>query len=106
MTKNVELDAMMTRLERFWDSPDGYFFKLRQGDYDHAGTQRVEETLRSIQVAERTELPRRLVALTWIIPTFMEWQIERVGTVGGDVESLRSDITRLRNALEELLGTP
>ena len=36
----------------------------------------------------------------------MEWPIERVLERGGDVESLRRDITRLRNAVNDLFGAP
>jgi hypothetical protein len=47
-----------------------------------------------------------LVSLTWLIPTFMRWQIERVAENGGDVDGLRRTIVRMQNALDELLGVP
>jgi hypothetical protein len=37
---------------------------------------------------------------------FMEWQVERVAQRGGDVEQLKRDVVRLRNALDSLLGVP
>jgi hypothetical protein len=92
-------------LEAFWDL-DGYFFKLRQGEYEPGGAERLRAVLKSIDVGEDTDLPRRLVSFTWMIPTFMEWQIERVEERGGNTEALKRDIEGLRNTLNELLGVP
>jgi len=106
MTTTLDPDSAIGSLERFWELPHGYFFRLRQGDYDPYGANEVEEIIRSIKVSEDTPIPRRLVSLIWIIPTFMEWQIDRVAEVGGDVGTLRGDITRLRSAVEDFLGVP
>jgi hypothetical protein len=74
--------------------------------YEAGGAERFEALLRLIAVSEATTLPRRFVSLTWIVPSFMEWQIERVLEKGGDVEALKQDITKLRNVLNDLLGAP
>ena len=92
-------------LEQLWAEPDGFFYRLRQGDYDPDGPAKVEDLVKSIDAGDGA-LPRRFVALTWLIPTFMEWQIERVRERGGDTEHLRKAITRLQNALDALLGNP
>ena len=105
MAQRVTPDAAIPLVEDFWDI-DGYFFKLRQGDYAPGGAERFESVIRSIDVSDGSRLPRRLVSLTWMVPTFMEWQVERVMEKGGDVDGLRRDITMLRNALNELLGAP
>jgi hypothetical protein len=91
-------------LEKLWEV-GGFFGRLRQGDYDMNGVGGVEQLLRAIQIDD-TGLPRRLVSLTWWIPMFMEWQVERVAQRGGDVEQLKRDVVRLRNALDSLLGVP
>lgn len=44
--------------------------------------------------------------MTWWIPTFMEWQRERVREKGGDVEQLDRDTFRSRNVLDRVLGVP
>lgn len=98
--------AAIPELEKFWRMPDGYFFKLRDGEYEPRGAEQVEQVIRSIDVEEGSKLPRRLVSLTWVIPTFMESQVERVNAKGGNLEALRKDITRLRNALNRFLGAP
>lgn len=97
---------LQQKLEEFWDLPDGYFYLLRQGYYDPEGAKAVEALLLSIRVEQEMDLPRRFVSLTWWIPTFMEWQIERVGQKGGDTKALERDIDHLRNALNKVLGVP
>jgi hypothetical protein len=92
-------------VEEFWDL-DGYFFKLRQGEYETGGAQRLQSLLKSIDIRDDSDLPRRLVSLTWMIPSFMEWQIERVEEQRGDTEALKRDIEGLRNTLNEFLGVP
>jgi hypothetical protein len=91
-------------LEKLWEV-GGFFGRLRQGDYDTNGVGGVEQLFRAIQIDD-TGFPRRFVSLTWWIPMFMEWQVERVAQRGGDVEQLKRDVVRLRNALDSLLGVP
>jgi len=98
--------SAVEQLERQWDLPDGFFYRLRQGDYDSDGVDEVVGILRSVSVDDTSVLPRRFVSLTWWIPTFMEWQIERVRESGGNVEALKKDIVRVRNVLDETLGVP
>jgi hypothetical protein len=98
--------GVIHRLEELWDFPDGYFFRLREGDYDPAGADAVIDALKSIPVEDDVLLPRRLVSLTWWMPTFMEWQKERVAEEGGDAKALEQDATRVRNVLDEILGVP
>jgi len=95
----------MPLLEEFWDL-DGYFFKLRQGEYEPGGAERLQSVLKSIDVGVDADLLRRFVSFTWMIPTFMEWQIERVEEWGGSTQALKRDIEGLRNTLNKLLGVP
>lgn len=102
----MEISDAIRALGEQWDIPDGFFYRLRQGDYDPRGTVVVESILRSLAIDEDMLLPRRFVSLTWWIPMFMEWQIERVREAGGDAEAVRAGSVRLRNVLEEVLGVP
>jgi hypothetical protein len=79
---------------------------MRQGYYEPSELQGVELLLRCVQLNEHDSLPRRFVSLVWMIPSFMEWQLERVGELGGDVASLQRDANAIRTVLEELLGAP
>ena len=106
MAQEVDPRQAIPIIEKFWDTPDGIFYRLRQGEYTPRAVDEVEAVLRSVRIDGEVDLPRRFVARTWFIPMFMEWQIERVAERGGDVAALRQDITRLRNALNDLLGVP
>jgi hypothetical protein len=104
--RRLEPEAAISLLERAWAPPNGVFYRLRQGQYDSAGIAAVVDLLNAIDPGASPTLPRRLVALTWGIPTFIGWQVERVGRAGGDLNRLRSDIERAQQALERLLGVP
>lgn len=93
------------RLEEFWDMT-GFFGKLRAGIFDANEVERIESLLLSILIDDEIPIPRRFVSLTWWIPTFMEWQLERVEEQGGDAERLKLDIVRLRNVVDSILGVP
>lgn len=102
----ADLGLVQKKLEEQWDVPDGFFYRLRHGDYHPPGVDVVEELLMSLDVDDKMQLPRRFVSLTWWIPTFMEWQIDRVREKGGDSEAMKRDITRLFNVLNKVLGVP
>ncbi len=64
------------------------------------------DVLRSVDVPDDAELPKRSVSMIWFIPTSMEWQLERVIEHGGSVDSLRIKIQQVRNEVERILGLP
>ena len=105
MNEELTPQQAIPELEKLW-AVSGFFGRLRQGDYDPDGVGVLEQLLSAIQIDDNTALPRRLVSLTWWIPMFMEWQVERVAQRGGDVEQLKRDAVRLRNLLDSLLGVP
>lgn len=103
MTDDTEL---IWALEAEYDRDEGFLGRLRTGDFDPAGLERLLTLLESIDLGENQVVSRRLVALVWIIPTFMGWQLERVAKKGGDVDSVRRGIDRSQAMLNSLLGTP
>jgi hypothetical protein len=100
------LTFQLRDLEAFWELPNGFFYRLRQGDYDPEAADGVIRVLQSLSVGEDELLARRFVSLTWFIPLFMEWQVERVKEQGGDTTALRRHIEQLTNVVSELLGMP
>jgi hypothetical protein len=106
MSDRLALHEAVSLVDSFWAEPDGFLYLLRDGHYDPEGAGRLINALESITVSDSDCLPRRLVALTWYVPMYMEWQVDRVGELNGDVHRLRRDIDLVRNAVEAVLGTP
>jgi hypothetical protein len=97
-----EARLLCTRLEAEYDLDQGFLGRLRQGQFDPMGLDRLVCLLRSIDFGEAVLLNRRVVGLLWMIPTMMMWQLERVAEQGGDIEALRRGI----NQVQEILASP
>lgn len=93
-------------LESEWSPEDGFFWRVRQGNFSTGHFQRALKTLSAISIPEDADLPRRVVSLLWYIPLFMQWQVERVQETRGDVAAYTKAITAMTNEVERLLGTP
>jgi hypothetical protein len=102
MSHAADEAPLLGRLEAEYDLDHGFLGRLRQGQFDPTGLDRLLHLLRSIDWGEAAVLTRRLVALLWLIPTLMTWQRERVAEQGGDVEALRRGIDQV----QELLAAP
>ena len=102
----MDLQLVIRRIEDEWNEPNGFFFRLREGEFDAASSGRVIDVLNAIQIGEVAYIHRRLVSLLWYMPIFMEWQVERVKKCEGDTESLTKSIVHIRNQLEIILGVP
>ncbi len=101
----MDFSGIIERLDSEWDT-NGFFDRIRNGNYDARQAQDILEMLRAINIGEDESLPKRLVALLWYLPSFLAWQSERVAERGGDRVAYERFITDVRNALEEVLGTP
>lgn len=51
-------------------------------------------------------VPSRFVALTWFIPSFVSWQLERCVQGGYDELKYHQAANRLEALLHQLLGVP
>jgi hypothetical protein len=51
-------------------------------------------------------IDRRLVALLWYLPLFIQWQIHRVEEAGGDPIRVSAVVDKVTSRLEEILGVP
>jgi len=61
----------------------------------------------STYVIESQEtISAEFVRLLWFTPLFVEWQIERVVSVGGDEAQVRHISDAIRERVMEILGTP
>lgn len=97
---------LIQALSREYDQEDGFLGQLRSGVFDPNGLRRLEATLASIQLSDAEFINRRLVALLWLIPTIMSWQLERVAEQGGNTKALSDGINRVQGRLYDVLGAP
>jgi hypothetical protein len=102
MNQPVDEANLLGRLEAEYDLDQGFLGRLRRGQFDPSGLGRLLSLLRTIDFGEAVVLNRRMVALLWLIPTLMTWQLERVAEQGGDTGALR----RATDQVRELLAAP
>jgi hypothetical protein len=94
-------------LEAAWSEPDGVLFRLRQGNPDREGMEKLHRQLRQIEVVGQADcLPRRLVSLLWYLPLFIGWQKERAIKNGANSDDIDKFATKFTNELERILGVP
>ena len=93
-------------METEWSPENGFFWRLRQGQFTSEEFTRALAKLRGLSIETDAELPRRLVSLLWFIPQFMQWQTERVKKAGGDAAEYERAVALARNEIERLLGVP
>jgi len=94
-------------MDQEWDLEEGCLGQLRLGQFDLDKFERLIWTLEDIQVDDAADaLDRRFVAVTWYIPLFISWQIERCQAQGEDVQPLLLIAARIQNQIERLLGVP
>jgi hypothetical protein len=98
------MEKLIQQLEAAWDE-DGFFENLRAGIFVESDALGFLSLLRSIEIDQEL-VPARLLALIWYIPSFLEWQRERVSEVGGDAVRYVRFINEVMNILEEVIGVP
>jgi hypothetical protein len=93
-------------LEAAWAEPDGFLYKVRQGQYDPNKGQEFLAGLSKIRLPDDEPFERRLVSLLWYIPSFLGWQKQRIIEKGGDVADYEQMSAQAMNIIEEALGVP
>ena len=103
MTKlNDDLNAA---LEAEYDPDDGFLGLLRGGHFDTRARDRFLHLLESVEIAEDAKtIDRRLVALLWYMPLFMQWQGRRLDDE--EQAALQPVLDAVTNRLERILGAP
>jgi hypothetical protein len=102
MSYEKEIEA----LESEWSPEDGFFWRIRQGEFTASAFERARKKVSAITIGEDSDVPRRVVSLLWYIPLFMQWQAERVRESKGDVHAYTAASTEMTNEIERLLGVP
>jgi len=100
-------EELITLIEAELDLDNGFFGKLREGQFDRASYVRCKQALdrvhREMQNAET--ISRRLVSLLWYIPLFMTWQTERM-TGSIEAQEYQRITNEIEGRIEEILGVP
>jgi len=101
----MTIGAIIKQLETEWDT-NGFFDRVRNGDYDVIRGQMVLAVLRAIKIGDDDMVPKRLLSLLWYLPSFLAWQSERIAEKGGDEPAYEHFVTEVDNILQEVLGVP
>lgn len=91
-------------LEAEYDQDEGFLGLLRAGHFDSLARDRFFRLLQSIDPGTSGSIDRRVVALLWYVPMFMEWQERRLDA--DEQEALRAAANRVTSELERILGMP
>ncbi|MGY8711281.1 hypothetical protein RAD16_36595 [Bradyrhizobium sp. 18BD] len=101
----MTIAAIIEQLETEWNA-DGFFDRVRNGDYDAIRGQAILAVLRAIEIGDDDMVPKRLVSLLWYLPSFLAWQTDRIAEKGGDRAAYERFVTEVDNTLEVVLGVP
>jgi hypothetical protein len=101
----MNTSELIQNLEAAWDT-GGFLELVRRGTYEEPAGKAFLSLLRSISIDDSDLVPKRLLSLLWYLPSFLEWQKERVADVGSDAEAYSRFVTEVHNILEDVLGFP
>lgn len=96
----------ISRLEYEWSQDGGFLGLLRTGKFCDDGLTRLLSILKKENFPDTEQIDKRIVALTWYIPTFMRWQSERLQENGVAISKLEFAISAIESSLEDVLGLP
>ena len=95
---------LIADLEAEYDQDEGFLGLLRTGHFDSIARDRFLRLLDSIDLGDDVTINRRVVALLWYVPLFMQWQERRLDTE--EREALQAAANRVTSRLERILGVP
>jgi hypothetical protein len=101
----MNTNELIERLEHEWDV-DGFLWNVRQGCFSPNDGHQFLDFLKQIQIADDAQIPKRLLSLLWYLPSFLEWQKERVRDRSGNQPAYNQFVTEVYNTLEAVLGVP
>ena len=100
----MRLDHIIRSIESEWEAEEGFFWKIRQGNFLQEDFKRALERFVAVPSYVDQLVPARLVSLVWYVPIFMEWQRERVRKQGGDLVAYEDAMTKMTNEVQRILG--
>jgi hypothetical protein len=101
----MTLESLIARIQSEWEPEVGFFWKIRQGDFQKAEFDRALASIAAVPAAQEV-MPGRLVRLLWYAPIFMTWQVDRVREVGGDAAEYARATNKMLAEIERILEVP
>lgn len=98
-------EELIQALEHEYDLNVGFIGQLRSREFDASSLARLEGLLASIDVGDDEYINRRLVALLWLMPDIIEWQISSLA-YQDDARAAKQGLERIRNRIYDILGVP
>jgi hypothetical protein len=95
---------LISDIEAEYDLDEGFLGLLRGGHFDTRARDRFLQLLDSVDLGQGEMISRRIVALLWYIPPFLQWQIMRLDE--DERKSLQRVLDHVTNQLERILGVP
>jgi len=95
---------LIAALEAEYDQDEGFLGLLRTGHFDSLARDRFLRLLESIDLGADVSIDRRVVAILWYVPLFMQWQERRLDAE--EREALQAAANRVTSQLERILGVP
>lgn len=102
----MNISTAISLIEAEWEQPFGFLARLRTGQFDPEGYERLMNTLRSVRLEDSHYLERRFVAVTWSIPLYVYWQMAFVQEKSGQGKETEQAYYELLHLLDDLLGIP
>jgi hypothetical protein len=100
------MENFIKGIESEWEPEEGFFWKIRQGNFDRMGVHRAFSKIAAVPSLSDQPIPTRLVLVLWYLPIFMEWQVDRVRENGGEIAGYRAAINKFTAEIERILGVP
>lgn len=98
-------DKQIALLDKEWSKEEGFLGFLREGDFDEVKRDKFLNLVRSIKEIPLEPNTRRLIALLWFTPIFLEWQKQQFDNqeIVDKVDHVENEIL---TELYRLLGVP
>ncbi|MBI1183447.1 hypothetical protein GC194_04215 [bacterium] len=100
----MEIEELTSILDNSWTK--GFFYSLRNGVVDKSDFAILLNGLSRFSATHYTSFPKEFVSLIWFIPTFIDWQEERLLDNGVEKEEFKMIYDSMCNECERILGLP
>ena len=102
----MNIEELIQKLTSHWDT-DGFLDTVRRGNFDADASLSLLDLLRGITIGEDELISKRLLSLLWYLPSFLEWQKQRVAEISpAQTSAYERFVTEVHNTLEDVLGVP